>query len=423
MVGFPKGAISLKIAILGGSGVATPQLVDELARRLGPDLTVSLIGRDHEKLQLVAAAAARRCPGLRVAAAQSVAAGVGGADLVLNQVRVGGLEGRAWDEQAPSEFGMIGEETVGAGGFALGYRTLPVVRALAREVAGLAPEAWFVNLTNPAGLVLSTLAAETSLRALAVCDIPVSMSAAVEKVLPAADLRFFGTNHASAVIAARDQNGRDRLPELVTGEHGGAEGAGPAQEWAQRAGVIASPYLRYYHDPSLRPAAPVSHSRADELLALQRRMLDSYRAGDAAGSDAALAERNPHWYAEVVAPVIAALLGQGEPRRFVVQVANNGLVPFLRPSAAVEVTADVGPGGIRPLAVPAVPAELKVLTLQLTEADELTRKASRAADPQLAVRALALNPLVPDAASARGFWKVFSGRWPDAATGPDRGGH
>jgi 6-phospho-beta-glucosidase len=413
----------VKIAILGGSGVATPQLVDELARRLGPDLTVSLIGRDHEKLQLVAAAAARRCPGLGIAAAQSVAAGVSGADLVLNQVRVGGLEGRAWDEKAPSEFGMIGEETVGAGGFALGYRTLPVVRALAREVAGQAPDAWFVNLTNPAGLVLSTLAAETPLRAVAVCDIPVSMSAAVEKVLPAADLRFFGTNHASAVIAARDQNGRDRLPELVTGEHGGAAGAGPAQEWAQRAGVIASPYLRYYHDPSLRPAAPVAHSRADELLALQRRMLASYRTGDAAGSDAALAERNPHWYAEVVAPVIAALLGRAEPRRFVVQVANNGLVPFLRPSAAVEVTADVGPGGISPLAVPAVPAELKVLTLQLTEADELIRKASRAADPQLAVRALALNPLVPDAESARGFWKVFSGRWPDAATGPDRGGH
>ena len=412
----------MKIAILGGSGVATPQLADELGRRLGPDLTVCLIGRNHEKLHIVAAAVARRCPDLRVVAAESVAAGVSGADLVLNQVRVGGLEGRAWDEKAPTEFGMIGEETVGAGGFALGYRTLPVVRALAREVAGLAPDAWFVNLTNPAGLVLSALAAETSLRALAVCDIPVSMTAAIGKVLPGADLRFFGTNHASAVIAARDQGGRDRLAELVTGEHGGGAGSGPAQEWAQRAGVIANPYLRYYHDPSLRPAAPVAQSRADELLALQGRMLDSYRAGDAAGADAALAERNPHWYAEVVAPVIAALLGHGEPHRFVVQVANNGLVPFLRPSAAVEVTAEVGPDGVRPLPIPAVPAELKVLTLQLTEADELIRKASLAADPQLAVRALALNPLVPDAESARGFWKVFADRWPDAASGPERGG-
>ena len=413
----------MKIAILGGSGVATPQLVDELGHRLGPDLTVALIGRNHDKLRVVAAAAARRCPGLRITAAPSAAAGISGADLVLNQVRVGGLEGRAWDEKAPTEFGMIGEETVGAGGFALGYRTLPVVRALAREVAIQAPDAWFVNLTNPAGLVLSALAAETSLRALAVCDIPVSMAAAVEKVLPAADLRFFGTNHASCVIAARDRHDQDRLPELVTAEYGGAAGAGPAQEWAQRAGVIANPYLRYYHDPALRPAGPVDHSRADELLALQDRMLDSYRAGDAAGSDAALAERNPHWYAEVVAPVIAALLGRGEPRRFVVQVANNGLVPFLRSSAAVEVAADVGPGSVRPLPVPAVPPELKVLTLQLTEADELIRKASLAADPQLAVRALALNPLVPDAQAARGFWKVFSDRWPEAASGPDRGGH
>ncbi len=70
----------MKIAILGGSGVATPQLVDELGRRLGPDLTVALIGRDHEKLRVVAAAAARRCPGLRITAAPSAAAGIPGAD-------------------------------------------------------------------------------------------------------------------------------------------------------------------------------------------------------------------------------------------------------------------------------------------------------------------------------------------------------
>jgi hypothetical protein len=117
------------------------------ARRLGPDLTVSLIGRDHEKLHIVAAAVARRCPGLRVVAAVPVAAGVRGADLVLNQVWVGGLEGRAWDEKAPSEFGMIGEETVGAGGLALGFRTLPVVRRSPGRSPGLAPGAWFVNLT------------------------------------------------------------------------------------------------------------------------------------------------------------------------------------------------------------------------------------------------------------------------------------
>ena len=110
----------MKIAILGGSGIATPQLVDELACRLGPDLSACLIGRSRDKLQIVAAAAARRNPGVRIVTASSVADGVRGADLVLNQVRVGGLDGRAWDEKTPTEFGMIGEETVGAGGFALG---------------------------------------------------------------------------------------------------------------------------------------------------------------------------------------------------------------------------------------------------------------------------------------------------------------
>jgi 6-phospho-beta-glucosidase len=331
---------------------------------------------------------------------------------VLNQVRVGGLDGRAWDEKAPTEFGMIGEETVGAGGFALGYRTLPVVRAMARAISEVAPDAWFVNLTNPAGLVLSTLAAETSLRAISLCDIPVSMTVAIDRIVPGVRPHFFGTNHASAVVAAEDADGSDRLPELA----GQAAGGGPAAEWARRAGVVASPYLRYYVDPSLRPAAPAVRSRADDLLNLQAAVLDRYRAGDAASGDAAVAERNPHWYAEVVAPVIATLLGGSEPRRFVVQLPNNGLVPFLRPSAAVEVTAEVGSDGVRPLPVPDIPAELKVLTLQLTEADELTRRASLSADPELAVRALALNPLVPDERSARSFWQAVADRWP----GPNR---
>ena len=398
---------AVKIAVLGGSGIATPQLVDELARALGPGVAISLIGRNHDQLQLVAAAARRRTPGVRIVTAGSPAAGVPGADLVLNQVRVGGLDGRAWDEKVPTEFGMLGEETVGAGGFALGYRTLPVVRAMAREVSELAPDAWFVNLTNPAGLVLSALAAETSLRALAVCDIPVSMTRSIERARPGVRPRFFGTNHASAVVAAAGQDGRDCLPDLA----GQLSGGGPAAEWARRAGVIASPYLRYYHDPSLRPAAPAARSRADDLMDLQRTVLRSYRAGDAAGGDAALAERNPHWYAEVVAPVIAALLGRGDSRTFVVQVPNNGLVPFLRPSAAVEVTAEVGRDGVRPLPVPDIPAELKVLTVQLTEADELIRRASLSEDAELAVRALALNPLVPDAQAARAFWHAVADRW------------
>ncbi len=398
------------IAILGGSGVSTPQLVAELSSRLGPDLVVSLVGRSRPKLELVAGAARRHCPGTRVVTAESTAQGVAGADLVLNQVRVGGLDGRVWDEQAPTQFGMIGDETVGAGGAALGLRTLPVVRELALEVSKAAPDAWFVNLTNPAGLVQSMLAAETSLRTVSVCDIPVSMSRRIDAVMPEANLQFFGTNHASAVVAAHDKDGRDRLCELSRR----SEGSGPAEDWAQRIGVVASPYMRLYKDPSLRPRLPVTHSRADELLDLQRRMLDSYGSGDVAGADAALAARNPHWYGEVVAPVIAAILGSAEPQRLVVQVANDGLVPFLRPTAAVEVTAHVGPDGVVPLPVPAIPAELRVLTMQLTEADELIREATLTGDPELAVRALALNPLVPDAQTARDFWKTFADKWLDA---------
>ena len=49
-----------------------------------------------------------------------------GADFVFSAIRVGGLEGRAVDERVALDEGVLGQETVGAGGIAYGLRTVPV---------------------------------------------------------------------------------------------------------------------------------------------------------------------------------------------------------------------------------------------------------------------------------------------------------
>ena len=77
---------------------------------------------------------------------------------MLSSLRVGGMAARARDERiAIPEEGLAGQETTGPGGVAMALRTLPVALAHARIVERLAPKAWLINFTNPAGLITQAL--------------------------------------------------------------------------------------------------------------------------------------------------------------------------------------------------------------------------------------------------------------------------
>jgi len=128
-----------RLVVLGGSGVATPELLAAI-RGIGGrsvPIEVVLVGRDAEKLACVAGVArllAEDDPLLTVGYSTDAAAALEGADFVLNQVRVGGMKARAFDESFSQELGLAGEETVGPGGFANASRTIPVALEYARLI-------------------------------------------------------------------------------------------------------------------------------------------------------------------------------------------------------------------------------------------------------------------------------------------------
>ena len=151
----------LKICVVGGGSTYTPELVDGIAQaidaarggRAGPASTSTA-----ERREIVGDLAGRmlRHNGwdgqLTVTGDRDAA--LDGANFVLVQLRVGGQQARLVDETLPHEFGLIGQETTGPGGFAKALRTVPVVLDLAEEVARrAAPDAWIVDFTNPVGIV------------------------------------------------------------------------------------------------------------------------------------------------------------------------------------------------------------------------------------------------------------------------------
>ena len=132
--------MGIKVTVVGGGSTYTPELVDGFVRRrdrLAIDELV-LLDIDAERLEVVGGLAQRMLDrsGLDRAADRTTDphAAIDGADFVLIQLRVGGQSARLVDETLPPTFGIIGQETTGAGGFAKALRTIPIVLDLAELV-------------------------------------------------------------------------------------------------------------------------------------------------------------------------------------------------------------------------------------------------------------------------------------------------
>ena len=94
------------------------------------------------------------------------------------------MAARARDERIAIEEGLAGQETTGPGGVAMALRTVPVALAHARIVERLAPKAWFINFTNPAGLITQALApAYSSCKVVGICDTPAELFHRIAHVL------------------------------------------------------------------------------------------------------------------------------------------------------------------------------------------------------------------------------------------------
>src|SRR5439155_1692282 len=183
----------------------------------------------------------------------SLEAAVDGADVVYCAVRAGGMAGRVLDETAALAQDVIGQETTGAGGITFALRTVPIVTTIAEVVARRAPNAMFVNFTNPVGLVTEAARRILGDRVIGICDAPLDLCKRVAGALGRApeDLWFdyFGINHLGWLRGVLD-GGRDLLPGLIADperlesfEEGRLFGA----EWVGSVGMIPNEYLYYYY--------------------------------------------------------------------------------------------------------------------------------------------------------------------------------
>src|SRR5690348_6596788 len=208
-------------------------------------------------------------------------AAIDGADFVLFQLRVGGQQARMGDETLPKRWELIGQETVGAGGFAKAMRTVPLILELAELVERrAAPGAWIVDFTNPVGIVTQALA-DAGCRAIGLCNVAIGFQRRFARrfeVEPErVELEQVGLNHLTWIRAVR-VDGVDRLPEILSTDADAiARDVHEPADRLRRLGVIPSYYLRYYDDTEgVIAEQATSQTRAEEVMEIERDLLELY---------------------------------------------------------------------------------------------------------------------------------------------------
>lgn len=404
----------MKVTVVGGGSTYTPELVDGFSRlrEVLPIDELWLVDPDPERLALVSGVSRRMFaraghPGV-IRDTSDVVEGVADADVVLLQLRVGGQAARHGDETFPHEVGCIGQETTGPGGFAKALRTVPVVLDIAETVRRHAgPDAWIIDFTNPVGIVTRALL-EAGHRAVGLCNVAIGFQRRFARMLgvapEAVSLGHVGLNHLTwerSVTVTRDGSSEDVLPRLLaTRLPELAEEVELPGALLELQEAVPSYYLRYFyaHDEVLAEQRG-SRTRAEAVLDVERRLLAQYADPSVDTKPAELSERGGAFYSEAAVDLMASLTAdRGDTQ--VVNVRNDGTLPFLPDDHVIEVPAVVSANGLTPVPVAPLAPEMTGLVAHVAEYERLALEAAVEGGRDRVLRALLAHPLVGQFAKA-----------------------
>jgi 6-phospho-beta-glucosidase len=411
----------IKVTILGGSALATPKLFEFLSKA-GAQAAYDFVlyGRNQERLGLVKSVSESilsQTPALDVQISTSTAfePALEGVDYCINQIRVGGLKGRAMDETFPRQFGIPGEETVGPGGFNNSLRGIPVVLDLCRKMETLAPEVTLLNLTNPSSIIHYAIRRYTSVDVIGTCDSPVSLMESIARLLgvPVEELQFdLAGMHHFGWIAAVKQDGKERLPEVLDRlEEMPKLGTDP--EVVRAIGAIPATYLKYYFHPDRILAASEGRTiRAHQLMVLADQMLEDFRRWKPGPAPQTLNQRGAVWYDKIVGPTLLALAEKGNTE-LVLSVDNAGSLPWLPDEAIVEVPVPIRDGKLQQPRRASLPQDVQSMLARNCAYEMLAAQAIVENDRDKAIRALLANLMVSNFNQVRGILSLI---WPGEKT-------
>jgi 6-phospho-beta-glucosidase len=443
----------VKLCILGGGGFRTPNVYQALLHDHGANRVTEVWLHDIDKQRLesmrrLLSLLARPFPEApAIHATLVVEDAIEGADFVFAAVRVGGLSGRIADERVALDLGVLGQETTGPGGISYAFRTVPVMLRIARLVKTLAPAAYLINFTNPAGIITEAMQSVLGDRVIGICDTPSGLGRRIARAMnldqSRLQLDYVGLNHLGW-MRRLIVDGRDILPDVLASDSvlaGLEEGTIFGADWLRSLGAIPNEYLYYYYFNTDAVAA-IRQSRQTRGEFLAQTQGDFYESVARAGDTAvdlwreAINHRSANYMAEAkggeqgnpehpefaddsgyagVAVALMRAVSSNERASMILNVRNGNTIPGLPSGAVIEVPATVDANGAHPLSTATPTSHQLGLMQQVKEVEQRAITAAREGSRREALLALALHPLVGSVTTARQLLDGYIATIPEVA--------
>ena len=412
----------MKVAVIGGGSTYTPELIDGILQRHDrlPVSNIHLIDIDLTRLTVIAAFAKRMVKAsgrdINIEFSTDIREGVRNASFVVSQFRVGSQKARHRDEMLGRKYGLVGQETVGVGGFAKALRTIPVALSIAQIIQEEAPAAMLLNFTNPAGLITQALKTHApAVKSIGLCNVPwntrIEIAGALNVAASTVEFDYVGLNHLSWIRGV-SVNGVDRSPEAIAAFRGltiNTATPGDSPAWVQGTidylQAIPNYYLLYYYEEKAWIDFQRNNpTRASEVMKIEDVLLEKFADETLVTKPAELMERGGAYYSDSAAELMADIHNDAGTVH-IVNTLNNGAVHGFPDDAVMELPSIITRDGARSISTNAMRGDIDALVRTVKDFEMLTIDAAVTGNEQSALLALLTNPIGPDSSQARDLWK------------------
>ena len=411
----------VKIVTIGGGSSYTPELMEGFIKRYDelPIKEIWLVDIEDgkEKLEIVGKMAQRMWDAspydVKVHLTLDRREALKDADFVTTQFRVGLLNARIKDERIPFSYGMLGQETNGAGGMFKALRTIPVILSIVEDMKELCPDAWLVNFTNPSGMVTEAVMRFGKWdKVIGLCNVPVGAMLdepkTIGKTLDQLTYKFAGLNHFHW-HKVYDENGKEVTKDIIEAMYEGKDMGIPAnihdipffKEQLLQMNMIPCGYHRYYYREEEMLAHgleeyndPKVGTRGQQVQQTEHELFELYKDENLAVKPPQLEKRGGAYYSDAACNLINSIYNDKKDIQ-VVNTLNNGAIRDFREDSAAEMSCVITKEGPKPLSVGYLPVAVSGLVTEIKAFEILAAKAAVEGDYNAALQALCINPLIP----------------------------
>lgn len=412
--------MALKLVIIGGGSSYTPEIIEGIIKRHEsfPVSEIVLVDIEEglEKVKIIYALSMRMVKAakkpIKISWSLDRRSALVDADFVSTQIRVGGLEAREKDERIPLSYGLIGQETNGAGGMSKALRTIPVLMELAKDVHDICPNAWIINFTNPAGIVTEALLKYSPhKKVIGVCNIPYNMRHSTAEILQVhpddVRIEFIGINHfifGKRVFVNNIDRTQEVLDKLLDHNLNYSPANIISLGWSDifinSLKLLPNPYHQYYFQTKDVLKKDIQNykengTRAEVVRKLEKSLFDIYQNTDLKEKPKELEERGGAYYSDVACSLMDSIYNNKQDIQ-TVNTLNEGAIPDLPDNVVIETNCVITEDGPQTIPVGPLPDMIKGLILQMKTFENLVIRASLTGNYYDAYKALVVNPLVAD---------------------------